>query len=119
MRGFYDYAQANIMLCKLTDEKNPKTGVMEQKLKYIDGNADCQATETIAKRGGLTKGTYLVFYQVQFDAEQLQKIVLSVHTERNVNFRKISNEGFGEERFMELTNLLGWDLDDSVLEGAN
>jgi len=66
MRGTYEYAQINMIVARLIKEKDAKTGEKIEKLRYQDGSATCQATICMPFKEGLKKGTYLVFYQSQF-----------------------------------------------------
>ena len=45
---------------------------------------------------------------------QLQRIVVSVYAEVDVQMRRVSTESFGMDRFREVCEYLQNDLDDSV-----
>jgi hypothetical protein len=91
------------MVCRVISKTDKETGEKKRYLRYLDGLNRCEATSTIAFKGGLKKGEYIVFYQSQFTREQLLKIVVSVYGDLEVNLRRVSTEKFGVERFFELT----------------
>jgi hypothetical protein len=54
------------MVCRVVEMTDEVTGEKKNVLRYLDGSNRCEATTTIAFKGGLPKGQYIVFYRSEF-----------------------------------------------------
>lgn len=107
MRGSYEYPALKLMLTKIKESTNQKSGEVVKQQIYLNGNWERDTNVSLPLKKGLKKGEYLLMYCGEFTEEHAErKLVVSVYCGKKIELEKVSTENYPMKNFTKMVKLL-------------